>query len=90
MASLDAQARKIVEKAVSEAGIAAQVEVVPVTSAMGIMPKEVMGRLLSEFNGSGRVALPAVLVDGKAVCFGVPDEGKIRSALATAKRSVQK
>lgn len=86
MAALDKKAREIVDKAVSETGIAAQIEVVPVTAALGLLPKGTMLKLMGDFNSSGRVGLPAVLINGKAVSLGVPKIEEIKSALEGVKK----
>ena len=85
MAPLDEQARRVVEQAVSETGVAAQVKVMPVTTAyMGGAPREVMARLIKDFNESNRVGLPAILINGKAVSYGVPEIEAIKSAVLQA------
>ncbi|VVB60520.1 Uncharacterised protein [uncultured archaeon] len=82
MAPLDKQARSVVEKAISETKIAAKVELVPVSTAyFGGMFKEITGKLMSDYNKSGSVGLPAILIDNKVVSYGVPKIGTIKSAL---------
>ncbi|HHT9136970.1 MAG TPA: hypothetical protein ACFYEK_06940 [Candidatus Wunengus sp. YC60] len=43
---------KIIEKAIAETGVDAQVKIVPTTTAMfgGGVPKKVMGKLMAMFN----------------------------------------
>ncbi len=81
MAAFDAQARRVVEQAVAETGIEARVEMMPATTAMmGGVPKEVMGKLIGLFQ-AGQMPLPAVLINGQPIAYGVPDMGEIKTAL---------
>ncbi len=82
MATFDEQAKRVVEQAVSETDIKAEVKVIPVSAAyFGAVPKEVMTKIITEFNQSGRMPLPAVLIDGRIVSYGVPQVGDIKTAL---------
>lgn len=82
MAPFDEQAKRVVEQAVSETDVKAQVKVIPVSTAyFGSVPKEVMTNIITEFNQSGRMPLPAVLINGKIVSYGVPHVEDIKKAL---------
>ncbi|NJD03596.1 MAG: hypothetical protein FIA99_13620 [Ruminiclostridium sp.] len=83
MAVFDEQARRIVEQAVSETGVAAQVKVVPVSKAMfgGLISGEVRNKLMSDYNQSGKIGLPAVLINGKIFSNGVPEIEKLKTEL---------
>ncbi len=82
MAPFDEQARRIVEQALSETDVKAQVKVVPASTAyFGAVPKEVMAKIITEFNQSGKMPLPAVLINGKVVSYGVPQVEDIKKAL---------
>lgn len=82
MAPLDEEARRVVEQAVSETGAAVEMKVVPASNAMfGAVPVKVMTKIMSEMNQTGRVPLPAVLINGEAVSYGVPSIEQIKSAL---------
>ncbi len=82
MAPFDEQAKRVVEQAVSEMGIKAQVKVIPASTAFfGTVPKEIMAKIITEFNQSGRMPLPAVLINGKIVSYGVPQVEDIKKAL---------
>ncbi|MDD5616484.1 MAG: hypothetical protein PHH85_09815 [Candidatus Methanoperedens sp.] len=82
MAPFDEQARRVVEQAVSETDVKAQVKVIPASTAFfGSVPKELMAKIITEFNQSGRMPLPAVLVNGKIVSYGVPQVEDIKKAL---------
>lgn len=90
MAQLDAQARKAAEQAIKETGAEAQLEMVPVTAALGLLPKAAMNDLIEDFKNSGRIGLPLIMVNGKSVSSGIPDEKKIKAALLQAKKEAQK
>ncbi len=82
MAPFDEQAKRVVEQAISETNIKAQIKVIPVSTAyFGAVPKEIMTKLITEFNQSGRMPLPAVLINGKIVSYGVPQVEAIKTAL---------
>ncbi|MBA4380656.1 MAG: hypothetical protein C0393_08290 [Anaerolinea sp.] len=81
MAAFDAQARRVVEQAVSETGVEAQVKMMPVTTAMmGGVPKEAMGQATSLFQ-AGQMPLPAILINGEGVSYGMPNVEDIKAAL---------
>jgi hypothetical protein len=82
MAPFDEQAKHAVEQAVSETDVKVQVKVIPVSTAyFGAVPKEVMTKIIAEFNQSGRMPLPAVLINGRIVSYGVPKVEDVKKAL---------
>lgn len=82
MAPFDEQAKRIVEQAISETDVKVQVKVIPASTAyFGAVPKEVITKIMTEFNQSGRMPLPAVLINGKFVSYGVPQIEDIKTAL---------
>lgn len=82
MAPFDEQAKRVVEQAASDTEVKAQVKVIPATAAyFGGVPKEVMNKIMAEFSQSGRMPLPAVLINGKVVSYGVPQVEAIKTAL---------
>ena len=82
MAPLEERARRVVEQAISETGVATQVRLMPATTAyMGGAPKEVIAQLVGRYNQSGQIGLPVILVNGKAVSFGLPEVEQIKTAL---------
>jgi disulfide oxidoreductase YuzD len=86
MATLDNQARLVVERAVSETGITAQIKAISATSAIfGGIPQEVKAKVMTEFNRSGQILLPVILIDGKAVSYGMPNYEDVKSALLKTK-----
>lgn len=91
MAPLDEQARRIVEQAVSETGVEAQVKIVPATTAFfGGLPKQIMAELIN-LSQSGRLPVPAVLINGKPVSYGMPELENFKSALlAVANTNTQR
>lgn len=93
MAAFDEQARRIVGQAVSETGVEAKVKVIPASSAIfGGIPRDVLTKLMTEFNQSGfnksgRMGVPVILVNGKAISYGVPDVETVKSALLETVKS---
>ena len=82
MAPFDEQAKHVVEQAISETDVKAQVKIIPASTAFfGSVPKEVMTKIITEFNQSGRMPLPAVLINGRIVSYGVPQVEDIKKAL---------
>jgi hypothetical protein len=82
MAPFDEQARRAVEQAVAKTNVKAQVKIIPASTAFfGSVPKEIMTKIIAEFNQSGRMPLPAVLINGKVVSYGVPQVEDIKTAL---------
>jgi len=82
MATFDEQARRVVEQAISGMDMKVQIKVVPASSAyFGAVPKEIMAKIMTEFNQSGKMPLPAILINGKIVSYGVPQVEDIRKAL---------
>jgi len=85
MAPMDERARRVVDQAILETGVNARVGTLPATTAMaGGVPQQVFSQLVLRFSQSGQVGLPAVLVDGKAVSFGLPEVAKVKAALLQA------
>lgn len=82
MASFDDQAKKIIEQAITETGVDAQLKVVPATTAMfgGGIPRKVMGELMIMFN-QGKIGGPPILINGEAVSYSVPTLEKMKEAL---------
>ncbi len=81
MAPLDEQARRIAEQAISETGVEAQVEIMPATSAFfGGVPKQIMAELINR-SQSGQLPVPAILINGKPVSYGMPELENLKSAL---------
>ncbi len=81
MAPFDEQAKRVVEQAASEAEVRAQVKVIPASTAyFGGVPKEVMNKIIA-FSQSGKMPLPAILINGEVVSYGVPKVEDIKTAL---------
>jgi len=84
MAPLDEQARRIVEQAISETGVEAQVKIMPATTAFfGGVPKHIMAELIN-LSESERLPVPAILINGKPVSYGMPELEHLKSALLAA------
>jgi hypothetical protein len=73
MAAFDEQAKKVIERAAEEAGVKAEIKIIPGSAAIygGAVPKMTVQVLMSKFsrNETG----PAILIDGEIVSFGVPN-----------------
>ena len=81
MAPLDEQARRIVEQAISETGVEAQIKIMPATNAFfGGVPKQIMAELIN-LSQSGKLPVPAILINGKPVSYGMPELENVKSAL---------
>jgi hypothetical protein len=72
LAVFDEQAKRVVEQAVKETGMQAEVRIIPAATAVygGILPKHLLNELMGRMsrNETG----PVVLINGEAVAFGVP------------------
>lgn len=81
MAPLDEQARHIVEQAISETGVKADVKIMQATAAFfGGVPKRIMAELIN-MSQSGRLPVPAILINGKPISYGIPQLENVKSAL---------
>lgn len=81
MAPFDEQASRIVEQAISETGVKAQVKIMPATTAFfGGVPKQIMAELIN-MSQSGQLPVPAILINGKPLSYGVPELENVKSAL---------
>ena len=91
MAPLDEQARRIVEQAISETGVEAQVKIMPATTAFfGGVPRQIMAELIN-LSQSGQLPVPTVLINGKPVSYGMPELENFKSALlAVANTNTQR
>ncbi|MBI2952924.1 MAG: hypothetical protein HYY30_01315 [Chloroflexi bacterium] len=89
MKPFDEQAQRIVQQAITETGVEAVVKVMPATTAMaGGAPKVVMAKLIGEFQ-AGKLGVPAILVNGKPVSYGVPRLEEMNNALIEASTTSQ-
>jgi hypothetical protein len=81
LGSLDEQARRVIEHAAAETGVEAHVSLQPMSAALyGGVPKEVVAQLKSDSQAGG-LRMPVVMINGKAVSYGVPDAERIAAAL---------
>lgn len=85
MRPFDEQAHGVVRQAIAESGVSAQVKELPASSALfGAAPKTVVAELVRMLNEGGRIGLPAVLVNGTVVSYGVPAVEAVTAALMEA------
>ena len=89
LAAADERARRVIEEAASQAGVMVQIEVMTMTSAYYSAPRDVKRRLMGEFAGGG-INVPAILIGGKAVSYGVPSLEVIKAALLDATNAKKK
>ena len=83
VAPFEDQAKRIVEQAVTESGVDAEVKVLPVSSYYNSIPKDVVPKLIADYN-QGKISAPPILIDGKAVFYCVPKIEEMKSALLQA------
>ncbi len=83
VAPFEEQAKRIVEQAVNESGVEAEVKVLPVSSYYNSIPKEVVPKLIADYN-HGKISAPPILIDGKAAFYGVPGLEEMKLALRQA------
>lgn len=81
MAPLDEQAHRIIAQAIAETGVEAQVKIMQATTAFfGGVPRQIMAEIINR-SQSGRLPVPAVLINGKPVSYGMPELENFKSAL---------
>jgi hypothetical protein len=81
MQVFDDQARRVVQAALAETGIDARVEIMPATTAIfGGVPSKITAEIMSRAN-AGQMPMPAVLVNGTPVSYGVPSLEAMKAAL---------
>lgn len=79
MGAFDEQARRVIDQAISETGLKATVTLIPVTTAMVAFNK-VVPELLA-MHSQGKLGVPAVLINGEVVSYGVPQIEDMKAAL---------
>lgn len=81
MAGFDAQAEKIVRQAITETGIDARFETVPATKAFFSGPlRKIINELMTMTN-QGKIGVPAIIINGEVVSFGVPNLETMKETL---------
>lgn len=88
MKPFDDQAQLIVNRAVSELCIGARVQMISAVNAFfgGGEMRKIMAKLMSDAQ-SGQVGVPVIMVNGKAVSYGVPTLEDMKAALMATKTS---
>ncbi len=85
MAVLDQQAEQVIHQALTETHISAQVRTVLISSVVqGGIPPEILNQIKGALQPANLMRLPALLINGKLVCFGVPELDQVKSALRLA------
>jgi hypothetical protein len=83
LAAFEKQAQSVVEQAISDSGVDAQLKILPVGSYSNSIPREVIPKLTADYN-RGKISAPAILIDGKAVFYGVPGIEEMKALLLQA------
>lgn len=87
LAALDQQARQIIDLALKETGIKAQVKLVTASSAVrGGIPFEILQSTGLASNASNIMRLPAILINNQLISYGVPNSALIKNALINAQK----
>jgi hypothetical protein len=80
VAPFEEQAKRVIEQAISESGVDAQLKILPVSSYYNSIPREVIPRLIADYN-QGKISAPAILIEGKAAFYGVPGIEEMKTLL---------
>jgi hypothetical protein len=83
LAQFEEKAKRIIEQAIAESGVDAQLRVLPVSSYANSIPKEVIPKLVADYN-QGKISAPAILIDGQAAFYGVPKLEEMKTLLRQA------
>jgi hypothetical protein len=82
LASVDAQAEQVIRQALTETGITGQVRTLLASSAIqGSIPADILEQLRVALQPPNLMRLPAVFIDGKLLCIGVPELDAVKTAL---------
>lgn len=84
--ALDNQALRVIEQAAAETAVEIHVETTTLTAAYYAAPREVSQRLAGDF-AAGRIGVPAILIGGEAVSYGVPSIDDVKAALLRATKT---
>ncbi len=77
------QAKRVVERAISESGVDVELKILPVSTYYQSIPPDVIPKLMADFN-KGKISAPPILIDGKAIFYGVPGIDELKTALLQA------
>jgi hypothetical protein len=82
LAVVDQQAQQIIQQAMAETGIQAQVKTLKVSSALnGGIPMEIIKSMGVGIDVANIMRLPAVFIDNHFISFGVPNLDAIKDGL---------
>ncbi|MCL4368513.1 MAG: hypothetical protein M1337_05040 [Actinobacteria bacterium] len=82
---LEKETNRAVAKALGETGLDAEIRVISAAAAyLGQVPRSVIAELMAANSHGGGPPLPAVLVNGKPVSFGVPSVEGLKTAFLQA------
>lgn len=80
MAVLDQQLRKLIDKAISETGIQAQVSVIGISTLFKNPNSKILAKLMDD-NSKGIAKTPAILINDEVISYGIPTLDDIKQAL---------
>jgi hypothetical protein len=83
MAPFEEQARCVIEQAISETGVEAQIKTLPVSSYYNSVSREITAKWLADYN-LGKISAPAIIIEGKIAFYGVPGLAEMKTALVQA------
>ena len=83
MTAFDEQAKRVIEQAIKETGVEAGIKLIPITTAIfgGAVPKHVMTNIMNKFSRDETVGVPAILINGEVISYGVPRLEDMKVAL---------
>lgn len=80
---LDDQALQVIDQATTATAVNVRVEMMTLVSAYYSTPKDVRQKLVDAFTGQ-RINLPAILIGGQVISYGVPALDVMKAALLAA------
>ncbi len=82
MAIRDQQAQQIIQQALTETHIEAQVRTLLISSVVqGGIPAEILDEIRGALQPANLMRLPALLINGKLISLGVPELDQVKAAL---------
>jgi hypothetical protein len=82
-AAFDEKAQKIIELAIKETGVEAEIKLISATTAMysSAVPKHVMTDLINKFTRGDSESVPAILINGQVISYGTPQLEDMKTIL---------
>jgi hypothetical protein len=87
LAIADQQAKQIIQQALQETGVSAQVKTLTISSALtGGIPMEIIKSIGIKADPSNIMRLPAIFINNRFISLGVPQLDVIKHVLTNAKK----